>query len=91
MADPFGVISIGIMAKECEELFQRHLSQVGDEFPLTQRLVAEYQEQFEAWTILHVFREDRKTLDHRLRHALEVKGLVLQQLHVLARNLNAGM
>lgn len=83
--------TIYLIARECERLFDDHLLQYGNDVPRTRRLVREYHQRYDAWlAFLGGVARDRLSLDHRLRHSPEVKSLVLQQLHVLKRNLNAG-
>jgi hypothetical protein len=91
MADEPQDIAIALVAGECKKLFDQHLSQYSDEVPLTRRLVKEYHQRYDAWlAFLGGVSKGQLSLDHRLRHSPEVRSLVLQQLHVLKRNLEAG-
>lgn len=88
---PAQVLLIIDTARDCWEAFGGLLNQIGTEAPLTQRLVTEYQQRYESWaSFLGVFAKERLNLDRRLRHSPEVKSLVMQQLNLAKRNLDAG-
>jgi hypothetical protein len=92
MSDDIQDTTIALIAKECAELFDHHLSQYGNEVPLARRLVKEYHQRYNAWlAFLGGVSQGQLSLDHRLRHSPGVRSLVLQQLQVLKRNLDAGM
>ncbi|KAF7556151.1 hypothetical protein G7Z17_g1657 [Cylindrodendrum hubeiense] len=84
--------SIATSAEYCWESFSNLLDHLHGGFPLTQRLVNEYWQRYEAWIgFIGVGADDILSLDHRLRNSPEVKSLVLQQLHVTRKNLNAAI
>lgn len=86
------VLAISDTARDCWELFSQLLERMGTKVPFTQRLVTEYQQRFDSWIgFLGVFAQENLNLDHRLRNSPEVKSLVVQQLHIAKKNLNAGM
>lgn len=89
---PVQVLVISDMAQDCWELFRHLLERMGTKAPITQRLVTEYQQRYDSWIgFLGVFAQENLNLDHRLRNSPEVKSLVTQQLHIVKKNLNAGM
>ncbi|KAL8364519.1 hypothetical protein RB595_003682 [Gaeumannomyces hyphopodioides] len=86
------VLQISDTARDCRESFSQLLDTLGTKVPVTQRLITEYQQRYDSWVgYLGVFAQENLSLDHRLRNSPEVKSLVVQQLHIAKRNLNAAV
>jgi hypothetical protein len=81
-------VDIYTLAVECKELFITSLREDRSHGPH----VSQYETRFMSWASnLGVYADKMSSLDRRLRHAPEVRDLVLLMLQVLKRNLDYGM
>ncbi|KAL2694699.1 hypothetical protein Neosp_001285 [[Neocosmospora] mangrovei] len=78
-------VDIYTLTVECEELFMTSLRENRSHMPQ----LSQYENRFRLWAShLGVYADNKSSLDRRLRHAFEIRDLVLLMLQVLKRNLD---